>query len=76
MRDTTVCYPSIKTSNYHRCVHKVCVNSMHTVEPLLRGHHDESPTPVERPIDTKAKHKCIDFYPCLEATPLERPLFW
>ena len=24
----------------------------------------------------KSKHKCTDFYPWQEATPLERPLFW
>ena len=51
-----------------------------TVKPLLRGHPDERPSPLERPLDNVNLNildsKCIDFYPWQEATPLERPLFW
>ena len=49
-----VVYHLFKSLKEHAC----------TVEPLLRGHPDERPTPLERPLDTrKSKHKCIDFYP-------------
>ena len=38
---------------------------------LKRGHPSGKAT-----WQCKSKHKCIDFYPWREATPLERPLFW
>ena len=28
------------------------ITSVYTVEPFLRGHPDERPTPLERPLDT------------------------
>ena len=49
-----------------------------TAEPLLRGHPDERPVPLERPLSTVSLniYKCIDFYPRREATPFEKSFFW
>ena len=47
-----------------------------TVEPLFERPPWREANPVERPLDTKSKHKCIDFYPWQEATSLKRPLFF
>ena len=50
---------------------------MDTAELLLRGHPNERATFKEKITwHCKSDHKCIDFYPCREGTPLERPLFW
>ena len=54
---------------------KHCKN-VNTVEPLLRGHPDKRPTPLERPLENvNLNIICIDFYPRGEATPLKRPFF-
>ena len=36
---------------------------INTVEPLMRGHPDERPTPLERPLNSVNLNKCIDIYP-------------
>ena len=36
---------------------------LNTVESLLRGHSDERPPILERPLDNVSLNKCIDFYP-------------
>ena len=41
--------------------HQVTENCS-TVEPLLRGHPDEKPPPLERSLDNVNLYKCIDFY--------------
>ena len=40
---------------------------MTTVEPLLRGHPDERPTPLDRPLDN------VNLNKVLISTPAERP---
>ena len=41
---------------------------MYTVEPLLRGHPDERPTPLERPLDNVNLNRKVLIF-----TPDERP---
>ena len=57
-----------------QCLHIICLlrhlwnHGMYTVEPLLRGHPDERPSPLERPLDNVNLN--IDV---LIFTPDERP---
>ena len=41
------------------------------MEPLLRGHPDKRPPPIERAL--RNVNLNIYFYPSREATPIERP---
>ena len=78
------------THNYKGLIHigdgmtdwEACPPAVCTIIRWYRG------TPFERPPwreatpsgkanwQCKSKHKCIDFHPLREATPIERPLFW
>ena len=47
-----------------------------TVEPLLRGHPYERPTPLERPLDTVNLNIDVLISTPDERDPPARPLFW
>ena len=55
----------------------ICSHHHDHINIYLRGHPGEKPPPPEKATwQCKSKHKCIDFYPWQEVTPLERPFFW
>ena len=54
--------------NRHPNLPAIVVSMLCTVEPLLRGHPDERPLPLERPLDEENLNKNV-----LISTPDERP---
>ena len=46
------------------------------MEPLLRGHPEERPSPLVRPLDNvNLNINVLNIYPCRKTAPLERPHF-
>ena len=56
--------PLINLHNYSWVLKLRIIELLKTKVLLLKGHPDERPTPLFRPLDNVIyKHKCTDFYP-------------
>ena len=58
----------MKYKTYYKQIYSIIDHRLYTVEPLLRGHPDERPTPLERPLDNVNLNINV-----LISTPDERP---